>query len=61
MIDPLYKLKKVAEEQKDALKDMLASGAAKDFNDYSRGVGAIMSFDLILTEIDDLERRMAEE
>lgn len=61
MINPMYKLKKIAEEQKKDLTDMLASGAAKDFNDYCRAVGAIMSFDLILTEIDDLERRMAEE
>lgn len=61
MIDPLYKLRKVAEEQKSDLTDLLASGGVTDFNSYSRAVGAIQALDLMLVEIAELERRMAEE
>lgn len=61
MIDPLYKLRKVAEEQRQDLTDLLASGGVNDFTAYSRAVGAIQALELILSEITDLERRMAEE
>jgi len=61
MIDPLFKLKSVATEQKQDLTDLLASGGVKDFTDYSRAVGAIQALDMMLAEIADLERRMMEE
>lgn len=61
MIDPLYKLKTVATEQREDLMDLLASGGIPDFNAYARAVGAIQALELVLAEIADLERRMHEE
>ena len=61
MIDPLYKLKKVATEQREDIAELLVSGGVADFNAYSKAVGAVQALDLILTEIADLEQRMIEE
>jgi len=61
MIDPLYKLKKVATEQREDIAELLVSWGVADFNAYSKATGAIQALDLILAEIAELEQRMLEE
>lgn len=61
MIDPLYKLKRVATEQREDLAAHLVAGGVSDFTAYSKAVGAIQALDLMLAEIAELEQQMAEE
>lgn len=61
MIDPLYKLKSLCTEQRNDLSEHLARGGVADYPAYCKAVGAVQTLDLILAEIELLERRMAEE
>jgi hypothetical protein len=61
MIDPLYKLKTICTEQRNDLSEHLARGGVADYPAYCKAVGAVQTLDLVLAEIAELERRMAEE
>jgi hypothetical protein len=61
MIDPIYKLKKVCAEQRQDLSDHLAGGGAVDYSEYCKAVGAIQCLDLVLREIEELEKKSVEE
>jgi hypothetical protein len=61
MIDPIYKLKKVCTEQRKDLSGHLAGGGVNDYNAYCKAVGAIQTLDMVLSEIEELEKNAVEE
>lgn len=61
MIDPIYKIKKVCSEQRQDLADHIAGGGANDYAEYCKVVGAIQTLDLVLREIEELEKKAVEE
>lgn len=44
-------------EQKEAIRDMLASGGAKTYEDYCRSVGEYTAIQRMYDDVKDLEKR----
>lgn len=44
-------------EQKEAIRDMLASGGAKTYEDYCRSTGEFAALQRMFDDIKDLEKR----
>lgn len=61
MIDPLHRLKKLCAEQAADLKNHLVGGGAVDYSAYSKAVGAVQALEMVLSEIEEIERLLSEE
>lgn len=60
-MEPLETLKVRIKETRDNLSATVAGGGAKDMNDYARMTSRIRTFEDVLTEIADIEKRYLDE